>query len=381
MDFELTANQRTIYEKVKRFSLDRLNDQVFDDDDRARFPREKWDACGAFGVLGLPVPEAYGGQGQDLLTTALAIRGLAYGCRDEGLVFSLCAHLCTFLVPLMEFGTEAQKRRYLPAATSGELIGGNGITESEAGSDNSMMRTTVRRQGAGYVLDGQKLFVTNGPVADALVIYARHPEGMRPANISAFVVEKSRFQVGQHFQKMGLRTSPLSEILLCECALGPEFLVGRERLGMLAFNASMLWERIIMSAYHLGAMERQYETAADYARQRTQFGARIIRYQHIADKLVQMKLSIELARLLLLETCWKAGRGEVEMADAAMLKLYVSEARKKNSLEAVNIFGGYGYLKESIVEKDLRDSIASTIYSGTSEIQKNIIAEQLRGRE
>ena len=200
---------------------------------------------------------------------------------------------------------------------------------------------------------------------------------MKAADITAFIVEKKNFIVGQHFEKMGLRTSPLSEILIKGCRLTNDALLGREQLGMIPFNTSMFFERIIMSAYHIGAMERQYEEALLYANTRGQFGSKIIKYQNISDKLIHMRTNIELSNLLLFKTCWKFDNDQIEMADAAMLKLFVAEARKTCSIEAVNIFAGYGYLKENIVEKDLRDSIAATIYSGTSEIQKKIITERM----
>lgn len=377
MDFIFSEEQKSIFNLIRDFSKKKLNDRVFEDDEESIFPTEKWKACGDLGIFGLPIPEEYGGQGMDMLTTALAIKALGYGCKDEGLVVSICAHLCTFVIPLHLFGTDSQKNKYLPEVCAGKLIGGNGISEADAGSDITLIKTMVEKKNDQYIINGSKIFVTNGPVADLLIIYAKHPGGMKMADTSAFLVEKGNFCTGQHFKKMGLRTSQLCEILLVDCAVSKENLIGRERLGVNVFNVSMLWERIITSAYNIGAMEQQYEIVLEYANQRAQFGSKLIKFQTMADKLVEMRLKIELSNLLLYQTCWKFDNGKIDMSDASMLKLYVSESRVKNSLDAVHFFGAYGYLKDNIVEKQLRDAISCTTYSGTSEMQRKIIAERL----
>lgn len=377
MDFSLSPEQRDICTTVEECARTRLNNAVFNDDETARFPVEKWRQCGDLGIMGLPVPEAYGGSGATMLTTALAVQALARTCTDEGLVFSLCAHLCTCTVPLMLFGTPWQKERWLKKCAYGVLIGGNGSSEAGAGSDLPSMTTSVTTTTNGYRLNGAKLFVTNGPVADLVVIYAKHPNGMRMADISAFLVENNTegFATGQHFSKMGLRTSPLCEIVLTNCTVPTEHLLGRERFGMMVFNKSMLWERCIMAAYHIGTMEQQYTAAVTYARQRQQFGKNLIGHQHIAARLVAMQCNVETARLLLYKTCTDFDNGTATLAQSSLLKLHASESKVKNSLDAVQIAGAYGYIKESMPEKQLRDSIAATIYSGTSEIQKKIIAD------
>ncbi|MBN1698971.1 MAG: acyl-CoA/acyl-ACP dehydrogenase [Spirochaetales bacterium] len=380
MDFTITEEQDEIRQAILTLCGKRLNHHVHEDDETSVFPSEKWKACGEFGLPGLPIPEEYGGIGLDMLSTAMAIRAFGYGCHDEGLVFSLCAHMLTCVVPVFRFGTEEQKRRFLPKLCSGEYIGGNGITEAEAGSDVSSMRTTVKKTAGGYRLEGTKIFVTNGPVANLLVIYAKHPQGMKMLDVSAFIVgtDNPGLRVGQVFKKMGLRTAPLSEIVLDECAVDENGLLGRERMGMEIFNDSMMWERVIMAAYHIGSMEQQYELTAGYASMRKQFGRSIIGFESVADRLVDMKMRIETARLLLYRVCWDYDRGKADLPDAAMVKLYASESKVANSMSASHIFGAYGYMKESRVEKQLRDSIAATVYSGTSEIQRRIISEKIR---
>ena len=379
MDFTFTDEQKEIQKSVLQLCLSKLNDNIFIDDEQAVFPIEKWKICGQFGIPGLPIPEEYGGIGRDMLTTALAIRSLGYGCKDEGLVFSICAHMLTCAIPLWCFGTQEQKTTYLPKLCSGEYIGGNGITEAGAGSDISSIAAKVEKEGNYYSLQGTKIFVTNGPVANLLVIYAKHPDGMNMLDISAFIIETDcpGFSIGQVFKKMGLRTCTLSEVVLDKVRVPEQNLLGRERRGMTVFNKSMLWERIIMGAYHIGAMEQQYELTVKYALLRKQFGQTIISFQQVSDKLVAMKMRIETAKLLLYKVCWNYDNNQADLSQAAMLKLLTSESKVKNSLSAVQIFGAYGYLKESDVEKQLRDSIAATLYSGTSEIQKNIISERL----
>jgi alkylation response protein AidB-like acyl-CoA dehydrogenase len=243
----------------------------------------------------------------------------------------------------------------------------------------SALNTKAVKSEGYFVLDGNKIFVTNAPVADILIIYARHPGGLKMLDISGFILEKTdgNYKVGQVFEKMGLRTSPISEVVLDNCKVPACRVLGRERLGMTIFNESMLWERILMGAYHVGAMEQQYAEVLKYANSRKQFGKKIIEFEAVYDKLIDMKIRIENAKLLLYRTCWDFDNGKRDAADVSMLKLYTSESKVKNSLNAVQTFGAYGYMKETFVEKQLRDSIAAKIYSGTSEIQKMIIAKSL----
>lgn len=379
MKFNLTEDQREIVDTVKRFAIEDkvLNVTSFTDDEEGRFSLEKWRRSVGTGILALPMPKAYGGLGESMLTTALAVKTLSRYCTDEGLVFSICAHLCTCMIPLLMHGNEAQKQQYLPRLITGELIGGNGSTESEAGSDLSAMQVKAQAMDGGYLLNGAKIYVTNGPFADVLIIYARHPGGMKYMDVSAFIVDTARtgVGVGQVWNKMGLRTSPLSEVVLDACFVPKDNLLGRERRGLATFNESMLWERIIMPAYHLGAMEQQFNAALAYSRSRSQYGEKIVQYQGISDKLVAMKRNIDTGTALLHHVCAKQDIVGVSMAEASMLKLHVSSSKVENSLNAVQIFGASGYMKGNGVEKQLRDSIASTIYSGTSEIQRKIIVE------
>jgi alkylation response protein AidB-like acyl-CoA dehydrogenase len=379
MNFNLTNEQKDLYKMILEFSKKKLNDNVFIDDENSDFPIKKWKQCGELGIHGLPISSMYCGQEMSMLDTALAIESLAYGCMDEGLIFSICAHMLACSVPLNKFGNELQKKKYLPGLSTGDIICGNAISEADSGSDLKSLKTTIKKNDTHFILNGTKIFVSNGPMANLFIIYAKHKNGLDMLDISAFLVQKDFIGIinGQRFKKMGLRTCPLGEILLDNCEVPFENLLGRERMGMTIFNYSMLWERIIMSAYHLGSMKQQYEIALKYANTRKQFNQRIICFPDISNKLIDMKIKIKTSELLLYKTCWNFDNNILEKDDPSILKLSVSESKVKNSLDALQIFGAYGYLKENQVEKQLRDSIAATIYSGTSEIQRKIIAEGL----
>jgi alkylation response protein AidB-like acyl-CoA dehydrogenase len=379
MDFSLSEEQVEVCRTIKAGAKKKLNENVSGDDEKERFPREKWDFCAELGIHGLPVPGEYGGLGYDMLTSALAIMSLGASCIDEGLIFSICAHLCTGTVPILEFGTNEQKKQYLTKLSTGAAIAGNAMTESQAGSDSLSIKTRVEKTGDAFVINGSKMFVTNAPVCDLLVVYAKHPGGIPGCDISAFIVERTNpgMIMGQVFRKMGLRTSPMSEVVFQDCRVPAGALLGRERMGLQVFNRSMLWERILMAAYQVGAMELQYTTACDYAANRMQFGKKLCEFQSISDELVEAKCRIETSKLLMYNACWKFDNGLISMADASLLKLLASEAKVRNSRATMQLFGAYGYMKETDIERQMRDSLAATIYSGTSEIQKRVIAENL----
>lgn len=378
MNFDFTDDQENI-----RKTIQTLCDRYFQspsDDGRSDFPRDKWEICGKTGLFAIPLAEKDGGLGFGMLTTALAFETFACGCRDEGFVFSCIAHLVTCAIPLSVYGTDEQKQKYLGRLVSGAFIGGSGITEADAGSDFTAGGTTAVKAGDGsFILNGRKMFVTNAPAADVLIVFAKHPGGIRMLDTSAFILEKAagNYRIGQVLDKMGLRTSTTSEVVIDGVRLPPGRLLGRERLGMTIFNESMLWERVLMSAYHVGAMARQYEEALGYANLRRQYGKKIVSFEGVYNRLIDMKIRLYNSRLMLYKVCCDYDAGDNGMESASMLKLYTSESKVKNSLDALQIFGAYGYVKESSAEIQLRDSMAARIYSGTSEIQRLIIAESL----
>jgi alkylation response protein AidB-like acyl-CoA dehydrogenase len=379
MDFSWSEEQLTFKRTVIEFARRELNSGILDRDRHSEFSRENWRKCARFGVLGLPVPEAYGGTDADILTTMLMMEGLGYGCRDNGLIFALNAQMWSVQLPILDFGTAAQKEKFLPGLCRGELIGAHGMTEPGSGSDAYSLSTRADRADGGYVLNGSKMFVTNAPTCDLAVVFATVDPAKGRWGISAFLVEKGTpgFEVGRDMEKMGLRTAPLGELAFRDCFIPDENRLGPEGAGVSIFNGSMEWERSCILASHVGAMEHQIETAVRYARERRQFGQPIGRFQSVANRIADMKVRLETARLVLYKVAWLKKTNQQATMEAAIAKLYLSESFVDSSLDAISVHGGAGYVVESQIERDLRDAIGGTIYSGTSDIQRIIIARLL----
>ncbi len=379
MDLSFTADQLALKASTIEFASKELNRNLREREQVGEFPRDAWRACAHFGIQGLPIPIEFGGSGADILTTVLVMEGLGYACRDNGLIFSLNAQMWSIELPLLKFGTPAQQHAYLPGLVSGDLIGVHAMTEADSGSDAFSMRTHAERRGDRYVLNGSKLYITNAPVADVFIVFATLNRSWGFAGACAFLVERGTpgFTVSRSLDKMGLRTSPMGEIILTDCEVPLENLLGKEGAGMAIFNSSMEWERSCILASAVGAMQRQLETCVRYAQTRQQFGQAIGKFQSISNKIADMYLRIEAARLLIYKVAWIKQQGKSAMAEAAMAKVFTSEAWIQSSLDAIQIHGALGYMTESEIERDLRDSVAGTIYSGTSEIQRMIIARTL----
>ena len=344
------------------------------------FAAEGWKKCAAFGIQGLPVPEEYGGQGADALTTILVLEALGYGCKDNGLIFSLNAQMWSCEIPILKFGSEEQKQRYLPGLCDGSLIGVQAMTEPGSGSDAFSMTTTAKPTVGGFSLNGAKTFITNAPVADIFVVFASTDRSMGFAGTSAFLVDRDTpgLEVGQSFEKMGLRSSPMSELVLTDCQVSQDQLLGSVGAGLALFNSSMDWERSCILASCVGTMQRQLEQCIDYARERKQFGQPIGKFQAVAHRIVEMKVRLETSRLLLYKLGWTKAQGNKSTPmESALVKLYLSDCFVNSSLDALSVHGGNGYMTEYELERDVRDAIGSRIYSGTSDIQKNIVAGYL----
>lgn len=348
-------------------------------DERREFWREGWRRCARFGIQGLPIPAEYGGKGLGLPETIAAMEGLGYGCHDNGLVFSMNASMWTVAIPILLHGTEAQKRIYLPKLCDGTLVGANGASEPEAGSDIFSMTARAERVEGGWVLNGRKTWVTSGPVADLFACYAVTDPGRGVLGISAFLVPRDApgFRVVREIPKMGVRTVPMGELAFEDCRLPADALLGREGRGANIFNDSMEWERGAILAASLGTMRRQLERCIAHARTRTQFGQPIGKFQAVAHRIVAMKLRLETCRPLVYAIGRLKAEGRDAAMSAAMAKLHVSECFVQNSLDAVQVFGASGFVAETGIERDLRDSVGSLIYSGTNDIQRNIIAREL----
>ncbi len=379
MDFSLSAEQRELTTAATAFARRELNRDLARREDAGLFPHEEWIACAKFGIQGLPVPAELGGAGSDVLTTALVMEALGYGCQDNGLLFSLNAQMWSVQTPLIAFGTPAQQQEYLPGMVCGDIIGGHAMTEPDSGSDALHMRTSAERDGDCYRLNGAKQFITNAPVANVFLVYASVRGTPGIAGLSAFLVDADTpgLKVGGSFDKMGLRTSPMGELALTDCVVPASSRLGPEGAGMAVFNSSMEWERSCLFASAIGAMRRQLDQCVKYARSREQFGQPIGKFQGVAGKLADMYVRLEAARLLVYRVAWLKQQGKSAPAEAAAAKLFTSEAWVQSSRDAIQTHGGLGYMKEAGVERDLRDAIASTIYSGTSEIQRVVLARML----
>ena len=378
MDFRWSTNQVELYDRSLAFARD-LDRQRGRSDGRAGFSRQLWGQCGGFGLPGLTVPEQHGGSGLDALTAARVLEAFGRGLDDLGLLFSAAAHLFACVMPILEHGSAELVAELVPRLATGAAIGANAITEAEAGSDAFALKTRAVRDGDRYRLSGAKTFVTNGPVADVIVVYASTAPEHGYMGLSAFAVpaDSPGLTAGEAFHKAGLAGSPMSSVYLEECAIPAHCRLGREGDGARIFNASMRWERACLFALYLGAMDRQLEQVIDRARSRRQYRKPIGKLQAVAHRIADMKLRLEAARLLLYRACWALEAGGDPTMAISLAKLAVSEAAIRSSLDAIQLHGGAGYITEMGVERGLRDALPATIFSGTSEVQRDLIAREL----
>jgi alkylation response protein AidB-like acyl-CoA dehydrogenase len=379
MEFALTPAQQELKDATARFAEGALNERLRERDAAQEFSREGWRRCAAQGLQGLLAPARYGGGERDPVTATAALEGLGYGCRDNGLWFAINAHMWGCMQPLLAFGSEAQRARHLPGLCDGSRIGALAVSEPEAGSDAYSLRARAERRGDGYVLNGRKVYVTNGPLADLIVLIATVDPSKGAHGLTAFLVEKGApgLVQGPAVEKMGLRTAAMGELELRDCALGPESRLGGEGAGLALFSHAMEWERGFILACALGSMQRQLELCRRRARERRQFGQPIGAFQQVSGKLVDMHLRLEAARLVQYKLAWLKAEGRRATVESATAKLTVSEAWVRSCEDALQLHGGHGYLSENGIERDLRDALASRIYSGTSEIQRQVIAQWL----
>ncbi len=343
------------------------------------FSRTAWNACAGFGVQGLPVPAEYGGTQADLRTTAAVMEGLGLGCEDNGLLFALNAQLWSVEVPLVRFGSEAHRRRYLPGLVAGTLIGAHGMTEPGSGSDAFALKTRAERRGGAFVLNGEKWFVTNAPVCDFAIVFATVDPSLGVGGITAFVVDRDTagFAIGRDEPKMGMRGSTLGRLTFTDCVVDLSQRLGGEGGGAAIFNSSMEWERAAILSVCTGAMQRELDRCVEYAKTRRQFKEPIGRFPAVGNRLADMKVRLEASRALLRRVAEVKDVGEGAALEAAVAKLYISEAWVQSNLDAQAVYGAFGYLTENGIERQIRDSLASRIYSGTSDIQRLVIARSL----
>ncbi len=379
MDFEWTFEQRAFRESMRKFAEKEVSPGIVERDKNGEFNWEAWRKAGEFGILGLPIPEKYGGGGADIMTMLAGMEGFGLGCRDAGFYLSLAAHIVIGEIPIWKFGSEEQKSKYLPKMCKGEWIGAYGLSEPDAGSDAISLRTRAVRKGDHYILNGTKMFITNGPIADVVIVFATVDRTKGAKGITAYIVEKGfpGFSVSRELDKMGQRTSPTGELVFEDCIVPLENRLGEEGQGLAILYESLEWERACLLAGTVGQIEYELERCVRYANERVQFGKPIGQFQLIQERLANMKWRLEASRLLVYRAAWMKQQGIPARMEAAIAKLAISETRVANALDAVQIHGGYGYMREFEVERVLRDSIAATIGAGTSEIQKITIARHL----
>jgi len=380
VDFSFTDEQRMLYDQISRFASSELNRTEAESGNEHEFPHARWLKCGEMGLQGLPVPEELGGVGLDPVSTAVALEALGYGCRDGGLVFAVCAHLLACVIPVWKHGSPALQERYLPDLCVGNKICVNGMTEPGTGSDAFSMKTRAVPKGDGFVINGSKTFSSNGPVADVAVLYAAtDPDKGYHGGVTAFLIDKDTpgFSSGQKFQKMGLHSCPIGELVMEDVYVPAEAVLGEVGGGAAIFTESMDWERACLIAAHVGTIEWLLKQAIEYARTRKQGPDTISKFQAVAHRLVDVKVRLEASRLLTYKAAAGLSRPRTASMNASIAKLFVSESLLTSAIDTLRTFGGYGLMADYGIESVIRDGAAGIIYSGTSDIQRNIVARWL----
>jgi butyryl-CoA dehydrogenase len=377
MPFELTDEQLMIQKSTREFARKVLADTADERDRTKEYPAENLKKMGDLGLLGMLVPAEYGGEDLDTVSYSLALTEVAYACASTSVIMSV--HDSIVCGSLTRFGTEAQKQTYLKPLANGEIIGSFALTEPEAGSDPSALETTATRNANGYVLNGTKRFITGGTTSGLFIVLARTPETTGHQGISAFLVtpDLPGFKVGHIEDKMGLRASDTSDLIFSDCLVPTNNLLGQEGQGFAIAMSGLNDGRIGIASQSLGVGMAALDAAVKYAKTRTQFGKKIAAFQGLRWMLAEMAMDVECARLLVLNAAAMKDRGEKCSAQASMAKLHASEMANRVTGQAIQIHGGYGVTKDYAVERLYRDARVFTIYEGTSQIQKIVIANEL----
>jgi butyryl-CoA dehydrogenase len=377
MNFRLSEEHEMIRKMVRDFAKNEVAPTAAERDEEERFDREIFDKMAELGLTGIPWPEEYGGIGSDYLAYCIAVEELSRVCASTGVTLS--AHTSLAGWPVYKFGTEEQKQKYLKPMAQGEKIGAYGLTEPGSGSDAGGMKTTARLEGDHYVLNGSKIFITNGGVADIYIVFALTDPEKRHKGVSAFIIEKDfkGFSVGKKEKKLGIRSSPTTEIIFEDCMVPKENLLGQEGEGFKIAMMTLDGGRNGIAAQAVGIAQGALDAAIEYAKERHQFGKPIAANQGISFKLADMATSVEAARLLTYQAAWLESQGLPYGKESAMSKLFAGDTAMRVTTEAVQIFGGYGYTKEYPVERFMRDAKITQIYEGTQEIQRLVISRML----
>ena len=374
MDFNLSKEQTLIQQMVRNFTENEVKPVAAETDRNCEYPRENIEKLFRYGIMGMCVPKEYGGAGADDLSAALAVEELSKVCASTGDIVATHNGLCCD--PILRNGTGAQKQKYLRMLTEGHKVGAFALTEPNAGSDASKGTTTARLEGDHYVLNGSKVFITNGYVADVIVVFAMTDPSKGTRGISAFIVESSfpGYHVGKHEEKLGLHGSPTAELIFEDCIVPKENLLGKEGKGFKIAMQTLDGGRIGIAAQALGIAEGAMEEAMAYTKGRVQFGKPISKFQNTQFTFADMAMRSEAGRLLTYQAAVLKGEGKRFTKEAAMAKLFCSEHAMLTTTKALQMFGGYGYTKDYPLERMMRDAKITEIYEGTSEIQRVVIS-------
>ncbi|KAA0803013.1 acyl-CoA dehydrogenase [Bacillus sp. JAS102] len=377
MHFKLSEEHEMIRKMVRDFAKNEVAPTAAERDEEERFDRALFDQMAELGLTGIPWPEEYGGIGSDYLAYVIAIEELSRVCASTGVTLS--AHTSLAGWPIFKFGTEEQKQTFLRPMAEGKKIGAYGLTEPGSGSDAGGMKTIAKRDGDHYVLNGSKIFITNGGIADIYVVFALTDPESKQRGTSAFIVESDTpgFSVGKKESKLGIRSSPTTEIMFEDCRIPVENLLGEEEQGFKIAMQTLDGGRNGIAAQAVGIAQGALDASVEYARERHQFGKPIAAQQGIGFKLADMATDVEAARLLTYQAAWLESEGLPYGKESAMSKVFAGDAAMKVTTEAVQVFGGYGYTKDYPVERYMRDAKITQIYEGTQEIQRLVISRML----
>lgn len=377
MDFSLTREQQLAKEMFEKFVENEVRPIAAEIDETERFPIETVKKMGKLGMMGIPFEREVGGAGGDFITYIMAVEELAKACATTSVILSAHTSLCCW--PIYTFGTDEQKQKYLPKLLKGEYLGAFALTEPNAGTDAASQQTTAKLEGDYYILNGSKVFITNGGYADVFIVFAMTDRSKGTKGISAFIVEKGfeGFSIGKIEEKMGIRASSTAELIFKDCKVPKENLLGKEGMGFKIAMATLDGGRIGIAAQALGIAEGALNEAVKYMKERKQFGKPIATFQGLQFYIADMATKVEAARNLVYKAAWKKQAGQNYSMDASMAKLYASETAMEVTTKAVQIFGGYGYTKDYPVERMMRDAKITEIYEGTSEVQKMVISANI----
>ncbi|EJR85387.1 MULTISPECIES: acyl-CoA dehydrogenase AcdA [Bacillus cereus group] len=377
MHFKLSEEHEMIRKMVRDFAKNEVAPTAAERDEEERFDRELFDQMAELGLTGIPWPEEYGGIGSDYLAYVIAIEELSRVCASTGVTLS--AHTSLAGWPIFKFGTEEQKQKFLRPMAEGKKIGAYGLTEPGSGSDSGGMKTIAKRDGDHYILNGSKIFITNGGIADIYVVFALTDPESKQRGTSAFIVESDTpgFSVGKKESKLGIRSSPTTEIMFEDCRIPVENLLGEEGQGFKVAMQTLDGGRNGIAAQAVGIAQGALDASVEYARERHQFGKPIAAQQGIGFKLADMATDVEAARLLTYQAAWLESEGLPYGKESAMSKVFAGDTAMRVTTEAVQVFGGYGYTKDYPVERYMRDAKITQIYEGTQEIQRLVISRML----